>query len=174
MGRKAMILRSSPPERKCLYSNMADTCVGCRKTPTRTGFVDYLGDLPFRESALTKFWNERQKKRLLAVDLKAQQTGEDVLKKELENTPPTLRGEESSLESIGEVDIAALLDMLDGTDLLQRDLGKWCSALVLFSTREPARIITAAVGVPDKEIYYTDAIGGYVRLPRTAPTVPPT
>ena len=109
---------------------MADTCVGCRKTPTRTGFVDYLGDLPFRESALTKFWNERQKKRLLAVDLKAQQTGEDVLKKELENTPPTLRGEESSLESIGEVDIAALLDMLDGTDLLQRDLGNWCSALV--------------------------------------------
>lgn len=121
-----------------------------------------------REGALTKYWNERQRKRLLTIDLNAQQIGEDVLKKQLANAPPTIRGEESSLVSVGEVDVAALLDMVDGTDLLERNLGNWCSALVLYRTRKPARIITAVIGLPNKEIFYTRANQTFVRLPGTA------
>jgi len=50
--------------------------------------------------------------------------------------------------------LAALLDMLDCSDLLKRKLGNWCSAATVFEAGA-TKIITALVGMPNKEIYFT-------------------
>ncbi|MCL4457325.1 MAG: hypothetical protein M1406_08015 [Nitrospirae bacterium] len=49
--------------------------------------------------------------------------------------------------------IVALLDMVDGTDLLSRDLHNWCSAILFFNPSEK-KIISSLVGDPFGQIYY--------------------
>ena len=47
--------------------------------------------------------------------------------------------------------------MVDGTDLLERNLSNWCSAAVFFYPDRPPgkRIVAACVGVPSGKIYYS-------------------
>jgi fructose-1,6-bisphosphatase/inositol monophosphatase family enzyme len=117
--------------------------------------------------ALDKLWNERLKKYALKVDLAAQTAAETVLRDRFAQQIE-IRGEESSLDELGSSGLAALLDMLDGTDLLERNLGNWCSAMVLYDTKKP-QIWAAFVGLPNREIYYAKHSDrkAYVREPKT-------
>jgi hypothetical protein len=59
----------------------------------------------------------------------------------------------------GREETFALVDMIDGTDLLERGLSNWCSAAVFFrpSAKEGERILCSCVGLPTGEIYYAHA-----------------
>lgn len=79
-----------------------------------------------------------------------QQEGHDI----------TVLGEEKlkneDLDLSAEPGIFALADIVDGTDLLERGLSNWCSAVVFF---EPAaepdnRILGSFVALPDDNVYY--------------------
>ena len=105
------------------------------------------------KSSFDKIWNRRLCKYLLAIDLETETTARATLRRLLPDFLE-IRGEESSLERVSDGRLTALLDILDGSDLLERDLGNWCSVLVLFSKD---RIITAVTGIPSGEIYYTKA-----------------
>lgn len=115
-------------------------------------------------------WNYKLKKNLLKIDEFAQTAAEGDLERLLPGIE--IRGEESSLDDLkfnGEV--AALLDMVDGTDLLERGLGNWCSAMVLFNKE---RVWASLIGMPNGEVYfehYSDA-KAYVRQPLRPGTVP--
>jgi fructose-1,6-bisphosphatase/inositol monophosphatase family enzyme len=49
-----------------------------------------------------------------------------------------------------------LVDMVDGTDLLERGLSNWCTAMVFFDpqAKREEKIIAAFVGIPDDGVYY--------------------
>src|SRR5438132_8648065 len=106
-------------------------------------------------TALHKVWNEPLEKHQILVDVHAEYTGRECLKKLLPDIQR--RGEESSQEEVSERGLAALMDMLDGSDLLERELGNWCSSLVLFRVSNQPRILSAVVGLPSKRVYYTRA-----------------
>lgn len=104
------------------------------------------------EDAFDKLWYPKLSKFVLKVDLFAEREGRDYLRDRFGDRIE-IRGEESSLEQVPRERVAALLDMLDGSDLLERGLGNWCSAVVFF---DPARrrVIASMVGVPSRRIYY--------------------
>lgn len=62
-----------------------------------------------------------------------------------------------SLDLTGSPKTWALADALDGTDLIERGLGNWCSALVLYcpSNDVGKRIMAVVVGMPNSDIYYS-------------------
>jgi fructose-1,6-bisphosphatase/inositol monophosphatase family enzyme len=62
--------------------------------------------------------------------------------------------EKISLEK--EQRLVVLVDMIDGTDLLERGLSNWCSAMVFFDPQgeREQKIIAALVGIPDDGVYY--------------------
>ncbi|MEP6912952.1 MAG: hypothetical protein ABI923_09370 [bacterium] len=71
-------------------------------------------------------------------------------------------GEESigkAWDCTGREGVFALADMIDGTDLLERNLSNWCSAAVFFRPRNEngTKIIAACVGLPSGKIYYAHA-----------------
>jgi fructose-1,6-bisphosphatase/inositol monophosphatase family enzyme len=59
------------------------------------------------------------------------------------------------LDFRGETRTVALLDMIDGTDLVYRDLSNWCSAIVFFYPPE-REILAALVGTPTGLAYCAD------------------
>jgi fructose-1,6-bisphosphatase/inositol monophosphatase family enzyme len=65
--------------------------------------------------------------------------------------PMSIVGEESpelaDLDLAGEQRPVVLLDMIDGTDLLTREMGNWCSAMVVFHP-PTAEILGSWVGLP--------------------------
>ena len=115
--------------------------------------------------AFELLWNYSLKKNLLKIDQFAQAAAEDILKDRLHDNVE-VRGEESSLADVTfQVHVAALLDMIDGTDLLERDLGNWCSAMVFFNRD---RVWASLIGIPNGEIYFQQHSdnSAYVREPR--------
>ena len=60
----------------------------------------------------------------------------------------------------------ALVDAIDGTDLVVRDLSNWCSAVVFFEPRaKPGkRILGAFVALPSRQIYFSTADMSEVRV----------
>jgi fructose-1,6-bisphosphatase/inositol monophosphatase family enzyme len=115
--------------------------------------------------AFELLWNYSLKKNLLKIDQFAQAAAEDILRERLHDNVE-IRGEESSLADVTfRVQLAALLDMIDGTDLLERGLGNWCSAMVFFSRD---RVWASLIGMPNGEIYFQQHSdnSAYVREPR--------
>jgi fructose-1,6-bisphosphatase/inositol monophosphatase family enzyme len=122
---------------------------------------------------LDKQYNHRRKKLALTVDILAEATFRDELEKHLGGEPFEVEvfGEETIDEATsftGKRGVFALADMIDGTDLLERGLSNWCSAVVFFSPQyEPGhRIIAATVGLSSGDIYYShqekDHVGVYI------------
>ena len=60
----------------------------------------------------------------------------------------------------------AILDMIDGSDLLERRLGNWCSALVLFDPRHP-KILFSLVQDSEGVIYGADENLTFLIAPET-------
>jgi len=135
------------------------------------GTVELALDYIYKRTApgkpgLDELWYPKLKKWLLMVDHDAQLAAEEYLEKELGGIE--IRGEESTLGRLSG-GLAALLDMLDGSDLLKRNLGNWCSAATIFDASVP-KIITALVGMPTKEIYFvqnTDSTCAFLRTKDT-------
>lgn len=100
----------------------------------------------------------------LAYDILAETWANSELHKRLPRYKPVIVGEEfgdefltKALDFSGRDQLIVLLDMIDGTDLFERNLGNWCSAMVFFhpAEQDPAkRIIAAFVALPDEAIYY--------------------
>jgi fructose-1,6-bisphosphatase/inositol monophosphatase family enzyme len=118
------------------------------------------------EDAFDKLWYPKLSKFVLKVDLFAEREGRDYLRDRFGNRIE-IRGEESSLEQVPKDRIAALMDMLDGSDLLERGLGNWCSAVVFFDSAR-RRVVASVVGLPSRRIYYATASQktAYVVLPK--------
>jgi fructose-1,6-bisphosphatase/inositol monophosphatase family enzyme len=96
-------------------------------------------------------------KPLLCIDLVAERNAARELHRRLRRYRPLVLGEESlrdkNLDLNGEKRLVVLIDMIDGTDLLERRLSNWCSAMVFYN---PLRreIIAAFVGLPNDGIYF--------------------
>jgi fructose-1,6-bisphosphatase/inositol monophosphatase family enzyme len=104
------------------------------------------------------------KKPMAWVDAYAENTFIDELHERFPRTHVRVLGEES-LEDAPVLDdedkVCVLVDMLDGTDLVQRDFGNWCSAAVVYTPRR--RIEAAYVAVRSSTrntFYYSLAEGG--------------
>lgn len=68
-------------------------------------------------------------------------------------------GEESLPDDLSKVSkgrICILVDMVDGTDLLEMNIPMWCSAIVIFDPDKP-KILGAVVGQATGEIYFASA-----------------
>jgi len=96
-------------------------------------------------------------KPLLAIDLVAERNAARELYRRFRGCGVLILGEESlrdeNLDLTNENRLVALLDMIDGTDLLEHGLSNWCSAVVFYYP--PRREIVAAfVGLPDDGIYF--------------------
>ena len=102
----------------------------------------------------------------MGIDFIADEFANDLIRDRF-GKKVTIRGEESSLEGFnGEHSCAVLLDMVDGTDLLQRGFGNWCAAMVFFDVRTEV-IQCALIGTPDGTIYYMKSSDphAYVKTP---------
>jgi fructose-1,6-bisphosphatase/inositol monophosphatase family enzyme len=66
--------------------------------------------------------------------------------------------EEIDLEQEQESRICLLVDMIDGTDLLQRDFSNWCSAVVVFDPQK-VEILAAFVALPRDSLYFATRDG---------------
>ncbi len=107
----------------------------------------------------------RNNKKLLGVDFAAESEAADMLRAKL----PGLRalGEESltdaDLDLSREESLVVLMDMVDGTDLLERGLSNWCSAMIFFHPPE-RRILGAFVGLFEEGVYYaTEKVAPHFR-----------
>lgn len=98
-----------------------------------------------------------RKKPALRVDVFAEDYTEAELRKRLNRYRPRVVGEESlmreDLDLSHEDRLVVLLDMLDGTDLLERGLSNWCSAMAFYYPPEH-RILAAFVGIPNDAVYF--------------------
>lgn len=103
-------------------------------------------------------------KNALIIDVDAQRQYKSQLNKELTKkhfSKITIYGEEDFERESPDLSsvkgIAGLVDMLDGSDLLERGLSNWCSAACFFkpSAESGNKILGAFVGMPNGEVYYS-------------------
>lgn len=115
------------------------------------------------EEALSVHYSGDSRKPLLAIDLIAEQGTKSELRRHLGLSPKELHllGEESlsvhktAKDLTNEERLVVLMDMVDGTDLLERGFGNWCSAMVFYRPlASHDKIIAAFVGIPDDGVYY--------------------
>lgn len=103
-----------------------------------------------------------QKKKALNVDKAAEDTFKIAIKLYAKRSAQLIEvfGEESlrdkTLDLTNRKGIFALADMIDGTDLLERRLSNWCSAVVFFNPQAPRgrKILASFVVLPDGKAYY--------------------
>lgn len=91
----------------------------------------------------------------------------DLSKQHIEWIGPKGR-EKASIREGPEKRVTAILDMIDGSDLIDRGLGNWCSAMVVFLPGPPPlgpRILFSLVQNADDAIYGADEYGSFMILP---------
>jgi len=104
-------------------------------------------------------------KLLAPVDLLAERMFMDALMTRFGKDNIFVIGEESLSKGVdlsSETRMSVLIDMIDGTDLLQRGFSNWCSAITFFQPNEK-KIKGAFVALPSDYIYYAtdDRSGAY-------------
>jgi fructose-1,6-bisphosphatase/inositol monophosphatase family enzyme len=60
-----------------------------------------------------------------------------------------------------------IIDMIDGSDLVERGFGNWCSAMIAFRPGPPPKILFAMIHNDDDKIYGADEVGTFI-IPRHA------
>jgi hypothetical protein len=105
-----------------------------------------------------------QSKRAIAYDVLAETMTNARLRSGLKQYNPIIVGEEfgdealtEDLDFTGRDNLVILLDMIDGTDLFERQLSNWCSAVIIFhpGEEEPERrIIASFVALPGEAVYF--------------------
>jgi fructose-1,6-bisphosphatase/inositol monophosphatase family enzyme len=132
---------------------------------TLTEIKWWLDRYPERALETTYAPPGRKNKEALRLDIDAEDTFVRNLNKEYEGglfKDVLVYGEESIDETTdlsNESRVVALVDMVDGTDLVERNLSNWCSAAIFFCpSAEPGkRILASCVGLPSGRIYYAHA-----------------
>lgn len=117
------------------------------------------------ETAFTRVLVGDDRKEALRVDVSAEDTAARTMRNwhnakfgELE-----VYGEERlrnrNLDLSDSKNLCALVDAIDGTDLLERGLYNWCSTFVFFAPSRPegCRILAAFVGLPSGEVFLARA-----------------
>jgi fructose-1,6-bisphosphatase/inositol monophosphatase family enzyme len=105
-------------------------------------------------------------KELVAIDLIAEFNSKTKLDKLLKHYKIEMYGEESLRDPLLDLsnhdNLVVLMDMVDGTDLLERRLFNWCSAMIFYYPPQQ-RIIASLVGIPNEAIYFAaeDRNGAY-------------
>ena len=99
----------------------------------------------------------RRNKPLLAVDLIAERNTAQNLRRRLQCYKLLAIGEVSlrdqNLDLSNEKKLVVLMDMVDGTDLLERGLFNWCSAMVFYYPTS-RKILASFVGLPEDGVYF--------------------
>ncbi|MDX6447402.1 MAG: Inositol monophosphatase family [Blastocatellia bacterium] len=108
-------------------------------------------------TALETVYSEQRKKPALRVDLDSEDQFKQGLRKHFSNIE--VFGEETLTPSDRFEDhdgTVCIVDPIDGTDLLERNLSNWCIAAVVIRPKNPQgqRILAASVGFPSGRIYY--------------------
>jgi D-beta-D-heptose 7-phosphate kinase/D-beta-D-heptose 1-phosphate adenosyltransferase len=104
----------------------------------------------FRKIQITKTG-----KKLVAVDLYAEDRFRALLSKNFAGKNIHMCGEESLNDSYPATGICFLVDMIDGTDLLERGLSNWCSAVTVFrKEKKHAEILATYVAHSSDWLYY--------------------
>jgi len=104
----------------------------------------------------------------LMIDRLAEQSCRSYFARQVD-THVHVIGEETQGEEIPEARVHALVDVVDGTDLLAMGIPLWCSAIVLFDEQKPRPILGAVVGLATGEIYMASHVEDRVTV-----TLPPT
>jgi len=93
----------------------------------------------------------------LSLDVFAERLAVAELSRRLRRFKVRVLGEESlrdpQLDFSQESRIVLLLDVLDGTDLIERGLGNWCTAVVVYYPPE-REIMAAFVATPEGQVYF--------------------
>jgi fructose-1,6-bisphosphatase/inositol monophosphatase family enzyme len=139
--------------------------------------LDDVADDP--DNALEQLSVGRRGKPALRIDVDAEDSFSRYLRRYDDRRFSKVRilGEERlrepNLDLSDETRIIALLDAVDGTDLLERGMGNWCLAVIFFLPPAPPgqRILGSFVGLPTGHIYYSVASDPrvHVKLGRGAP-----
>ncbi len=114
------------------------------------------------EQAFARIWTPRghEKRAIAAVDLIAEWSFRTLVAKDFDGEKNVVvLGEESiqtETDLSNETRICMLVDMIDGTDLLERGFSNWCSAIAVFRVRPQNRIEGAFV-VRRSERHYSGA-----------------
>lgn len=132
---------------------------------------DEIKDDP--DTALEPLRIGRRLKRALRIDASAEDNLKAAVKayKSRVFRKISFYGEESlkdtSLDLAKTSGVCALMDAVDGTDLVERGLGNWCSDVVFFAPGEPEgkRILASIVTLPNGDTYYAsrDAEGAFAQ-----------
>jgi fructose-1,6-bisphosphatase/inositol monophosphatase family enzyme len=114
------------------------------------GIAGHIRELP--EASFKPYWLDTPhgKKQLAAVDLMAEQTFISAVTAKFGSHSVNVVGEESLRASVDlrqETRTSVLVDMIDGTDLLQRNFSNWCSAIVVFDPKKK-QILGTFVAIP--------------------------
>jgi fructose-1,6-bisphosphatase/inositol monophosphatase family enzyme len=106
---------------------------------------------------------ESKPKGASTYDVLAESLTNSLLHQHLKSYNPLVVGEEfgdqpltDNLDFTDQDRLVVLLDMVDGTDLFERHLSNWCSAMTFFHPTEKdadKRIIATFVALPDEVIY---------------------
>lgn len=132
------------------------------------------------DSALEKVLIGERKKPALRVDVIA----EEFFKRELHKYKNRrfkhikVYGEENlrdaKLDLSAQKETLALVDAIDGSDLLERGFWNWCTAAIFFNPSKPEkkRITAAIVGLPSGEVYYATSDNEEVFVRRVGEKVP--
>lgn len=130
--------------------------------------IQSLADDP--DLALSSKFDKARNKEALAIDWDAEVHFRQIFRHEYKEgmfRDATIYGEESikpSTNFSNEKGLVALTDMVDGTDLLERNLSNWCSAVVFFNREEEkTQIVAACVGLPSGKVYFSHANSNIVR-----------
>ena len=74
-------------------------------------------------------------------------------------------GEDARVVPGAESRMVAIIDMVNGSDLLERKFGNWCSAVVFFKPNQPVGVVFALVHHSDGAIYGAHAKGTFLYRP---------
>ena len=118
------------------------------------------------ERALLEVETPKEDNITRVADQTAEKAASFLLKAYLRNTTHKqsldVWGEESICDKTNEnlsfrssIKTVALLDMIDGTDLVNRRLGNWCSAMV-FVYPPQKEILVSVIGLPTREFYVAE------------------
>ncbi len=129
--------------------------------------VHRMVDRMIRETpnkAFKTYWAKTAKgmKPLATVDFMAERSFEGSIIHAFGEENVFVVGEESldEVDLTNEKRICVLIDIIDGTDLLQRGLSNWCSAIVIFTPQpSPPKILASFVAVKGEALYFANEYG---------------
>jgi len=106
----------------------------------------------------------RRGKPALNIDIAVENVARTQLKTRLASLNPLVLGEEygdepltPTLDLTGRDRLIILVDMVDGTDLLERNLWNWCSAMIFYypkMRKAEDRILASFIGLPGEGVYF--------------------